>query len=163
MKKCKPPEEKIVEEETISSLCSSWQNNNLSLVFTNGCFDILHRGHMEYLYKASGKGDILFIGVNSDESVHRLKGEGRPVQDQYSRALILASLEFVDYVSIFDEDTPYELIKILQPDVLVKGGDYLPEEIVGYDIVKDKNGQVITIDYIKGYSSSEIINKYKKL
>ena len=163
MRKGISPKRKIIERKIIPSLRSDWEGKKHTVVFTNGCFDILHRGHIEYLYKAAEKGDILFIGINSDESVGRLKGKGRPFQDQYSRSLLLASLEFVDYVSVFDEDTPYELIKAVQPDFLVKGGDYLPQEIVGYDIVKAKNGQVLTIDFVQGYSSSIIIDKFKKI
>ena len=159
MKAIPIPQEKIISLENISSLKSEWKKKNRKIVFTNGCFDIIHRGHAEYLFKASQLGDILIIGLNSDESVRRLKGINRPLQDQYSRSVILASFHCVDYVCIFNEDTPYELIKTVQPDILVKGGDYNPEEIVGYDIVKAKNGEVITIDFVDGYSSSAIIRK----
>jgi len=153
------PQKKIIVKEMITDLKSDWQRKNLKVVFTNGCFDIIHRGHVEYLYQASRLGDIFFIGLNSDDSVKRLKGENRPVQDQDSRSIILASFQYVDYVCIFYEDTPYEMIKTVQPDVLVKGSDYKPEEIVGYDIVKAYKGEVVTIDFIQGYSSSSIINK----
>lgn len=129
------------------------------VVFTNGCFDIIHKGHIEYLSEASGFGDQLIIGLNSDASVTRLKGEGRPVQDENSRALILASMEFVDFVILFEEDTPLELIRQLQPEVLIKGGDYKPENIVGYDIVTQKGGEVYCLEFIDGYSSSKIISK----
>ena len=133
------------------------------VVFTNGCFDIIHRGHIEYLSKASEFGGQLIIGLNSDASVTRLKGEGRPVQDENSRALILASLEFVDFVILFEEDTPLELIRQVQPEVLIKGGDYKPEEIVGYDIVTQKGGEVYCLEFIDGYSSSKIISKLNNL
>ena len=127
------------------------------IVFTNGCFDILHRGHIEYLSKASDLGDVLIIGLNTDASVKRIKGEGRPVQDETSRALILASLRFVEAVILFDEDTPYDLISMIKPDVLVKGGDYTEETIVGADIVKAIGGEVVTIPLVEGYSTSGLI------
>jgi rfaE bifunctional protein nucleotidyltransferase chain/domain len=129
------------------------------IVFTNGCFDILHRGHIQYLAQAAGFGDSLVIGLNTDESVKKLKGPSRPYLDENARALILASLSFVAAVLLFDEETPYELIKKVQPDFLVKGGDYKVEEIVGYDIVKAMGGEVLTIELVKGYSSTSIINK----
>ncbi len=129
------------------------------IVFTNGCFDILHRGHVEYLAQAAGLGDILIIGLNSDSSVRRLKGENRPVQDEEGRAMVLAGLGFVSHVVLFDEDTPYELIKEIKPDILVKGSDYKEDDIVGADVVKAKGGKVVTIDFIDGYSTSKIIEK----
>lgn len=132
-----------------------------SIVFTNGCFDILHSGHIQYLAKAAGMGDCLVIGLNTDESVKRLKGPSRPYLDEKSRAITLAALGFVCAVVLFDEDTPYNLIRQIQPNILVKGGDYKPEEIVGYDIVKAKGGQVLTIPLVEGYSSSNVINKIK--
>ncbi len=131
------------------------------IVFTNGCFDILHKGHVEYLAKAANLGDKLIIGLNSDHSVKRLKGPGRPLNDQDTRSFILAALFFVDHVVIFDEDTPYELIKLIQPDILVKGGDYIPEEIVGYDIVKSRGGEIITIELVKDVSTTNIIKKIR--
>jgi rfaE bifunctional protein nucleotidyltransferase chain/domain len=130
-----------------------------SIVFTNGCFDILHSGHIQYLARAAALAEYLVIGLNSDESVKRLKGPSRPYLDQNSRAINLAALGFVTAVIIFEEDTPYNLIKKIQPNILVKGGDYKPEEIVGYDIVKARGGQVLTIPLIEGYSSTKIINK----
>ncbi len=132
-----------------------------TIVFTNGCFDIIHQGHIDYLSKAASLGDYLIIGLNTDASVQRLKGPERPVQDEKSRAMILASFFFVDLVVYFDEDTPYELIKAVQPDILVKGSDYHPEDIVGYDIIKAKHGKVKTIPFLEGYSTSDIINKIK--
>lgn len=131
------------------------------IVFTNGCFDVLHRGHITYLAKAAALGDVLVIGLNTDASVKRLKGPSRPVQDEDTRALILASLTFVAAVVLFDEDTPYNLIKRVQPDVLVKGGEYKVEDIVGYDVVKGKGGTVLTIDMVEGFSSTGIIQKIK--
>ena len=129
----------------------------MKIVFTNGCFDILHRGHVEYLQKAKTFGDKLIVGLNSDASVRRLKGPTRPVQDQESRKIILEALRCVDEVIIFDEDTPYELIQKIQPDVLVKGADYKPEDIVGYDIVKAKGGEVRTVEFVEGHSTSRIL------
>lgn len=129
------------------------------IVFTNGCFDILHRGHIEYLAKAANLGDVLIIGLNTDASVRKLKGENRPVQDEKSRALILSALRFVDHVILFDEDTPYELIKELQPDILVKGSDYKKHEIVGYDIVEKNGGKVETIEFVSGFSTADILEK----
>ena len=127
------------------------------IVFTNGCFDILHRGHIEYLSMARDLGVVLIIGLNTDDSVKRIKGEGRPVQDETSRALILASLRFVEAIILFDEDTPYDLISMIKPDVLVKGGDYTEETIVGADIVKANGGEVVTIPLVEGYSTSGLI------
>ncbi|MBR4803943.1 MAG: D-glycero-beta-D-manno-heptose 1-phosphate adenylyltransferase [Bacteroidales bacterium] len=126
------------------------------VVFTNGCFDLVHQGHIDYLSKARDLGDMLVVGLNTDASVRRLKGPRRPINDEYSRALLLASMVFVDYVVLFDEDTPYELIKAVQPDVLVKGSDYKPEDIVGYDIVMAKGGRVATLDFLPGFSTTAI-------
>ena len=137
---------------------SSFRSQGLRVVFTNGCFDILHRGHVEYLSKAADMGDVLVVGLNTDASVKRLKGEGRPVNNQEARALVLASLSFVDAVVFFDEDTPYELIKAIRPDVLVKGADYKPEEIVGYDIVTSYGGKVETVPLVEGYSTTKLLS-----
>jgi rfaE bifunctional protein nucleotidyltransferase chain/domain len=138
-----------------------WQFQGKKIVFTNGCFDILHLGHIDYLSKAKDLGDLLIIGLNTDESVRRIKGNNRPIQDEISRAMVLASLSFVDAVVFFGEDTPYNLIKTTQPDILVKGADYKPEDIVGYDIVKNKGGETITIEFLPGYSTSSIEAKIK--
>jgi rfaE bifunctional protein nucleotidyltransferase chain/domain len=135
-----------------------WKFQGRKVVFTNGCFDILHRGHIEYLSKARDCGDVLIIGLNTDASVRRLKGEKRPVQDEQTRALILASLRFVEGVVLFDEDTPYDLISFLKPDVLVKGGDYSRETIVGADVVEASGGEVVVIPLVEGYSTSGILN-----
>jgi rfaE bifunctional protein nucleotidyltransferase chain/domain len=153
---------KIIDIDQLDSRLAYWKFKNQKIVFTNGCFDILHRGHIEYLAQAAHFGDILIIGLNTDNSVRRLKGDARPVQDQYARALLLASLHFVNAVIYFDEDTPYELIQKVQPDILIKGSDYHVEDIVGYDIVQKKGGQVKTIDFIPGYSTTSIIEKLKK-
>lgn len=132
------------------------------VVFTNGCFDILHRGHLEYLQAAADLGDILVVGLNSDASVKRLKGENRPINNQNDRAFALASLVFVDAVIIFDEDTPLELIQRVKPNVLVKGGDYTVDSIVGADFVKGLGGDVQVIPFVDGYSTTHIIDKMKK-
>jgi rfaE bifunctional protein nucleotidyltransferase chain/domain len=153
---------KIMEtQQALQSQLALWRREKQTIVFTNGCFDILHRGHVDYLAKAADLGNKLIIGVNTDASVSKLKGPHRPIQDQESRMLILASLAFVDAVILFDEPTPYELIKLVQPDILVKGSDYQVENIVGYDIVQAKGGKIKTIDFIPGYSTSAIESKIK--
>lgn len=129
------------------------------VVFTNGCFDILHLGHVRYLKEAKAMGDILIVGLNSDASVKRLKGESRPINSEKNRAAMLAEMDFIDYIVIFEEDTPYEVIKAIEPDILVKGGDYNPDDIVGGDIVKGKGGQVLTIPLVEGQSTTNIISK----
>ena len=151
---------KIFDLAVLGNRLAMWRFLNNKIVFTNGCFDILHRGHIAYLSEARDRGDVLIIGLNSDASVQRIKGDGRPVQDEMSRALILASLRFVDAVVLFDEDTPYELIKLVKPDVLVKGGDYTEETIVGAGFVKENGGEVVTIPLVEGYSTTEIIKKF---
>ena len=151
--------QKIHTKLSLVDVLKLWKNEKV--VFTNGCFDIIHRGHVDYLSKAADLGTKLIIGVNNDASTNRLKGPNRPIQDEYTRQFILAAFEFVDAVILFDEPTPYELIKFIQPDVLVKGSDYKPEDIVGYDIVKAKNGEIITIDFIPGFSTSLIEKKIK--
>ena len=143
-------------------MLSIWQFQGKKIVFTNGCFDILHLGHIDYLSKAKDLGDLLVIGLNTDASVGRLKGENRPIQDEVSRAMVLASLGFVDAVVFFGEDTPYNLIKTTQPDILVKGADYKPEDIVGYDIITKKGGEVVTISFLPGYSTSAIESKIRQ-
>lgn len=153
---------KIIDIKNIEPYLAYWNFKNKKIVFTNGCFDILHRGHVEYLAQAANHGDILIIGLNTDNSVRRIKGEFRPVQDEYARAILLASLSFVSAVVLFDDNTPYNLIKEIQPDVLIKGSDYNIKDIVGYDIVTAKGGEVVTIDFIDGYSTTSIIEKLKK-
>lgn len=132
------------------------------IVFTNGCFDILHRGHITYLAKARQLGEILVVGLNSDDSVRRLKGPERPVNDEVARAQVLAALEIVDYVVLFEEDTPYNIIVKVKPDLLVKGGDYKIENIVGADFVQQRGGQVLTIPFVDGFSTTSIIDHLKK-
>ncbi len=155
---------KIQEGKTLERTLELWRFKLEKTVFTNGCFDLLHRGHVEYLTAAASLGDKLIIGLNSDDSVKRLnKGSSRPLQDQNSRAIILAALHYVDLVVIFDEDTPYELIKLIQPNVLVKGGDWKPEQIVGSDIVKANGGEVLSLPYLEGFSTTNIEKKIKGL
>lgn len=150
--------QKIYTSEEIGEVVKMWKDNGEVIVFTNGCFDIIHRGHIDYLSKASGLGSRLIIGLNSDSSVKRLKGHERPYQDELSRALILASMFFVDAVVLFGEDTPYNLIRRILPDVLVKGSDYRADDIVGYDIVTESGGKVATIEFLEGYSTSGIVS-----
>jgi len=130
-----------------------------NVAFTNGCFDILHRGHVDYLAKARALGDILIIGVNTDASVSRLKGPNRPIVQEDDRAAVLAALAVVDYVCLFDEDTPYELIRALVPDILVKGADWSVGDIVGKDIVEAAGGTVHTIEFLPNRSTTNIIQK----
>lgn len=136
-----------------------WKFSGDTVVFTNGCFDILHRGHITYLAQAASLGNRLVIGVNTDRSVNGLKGPGRPINPEFSRAELLAALGFVDAVILFNEETPLNLITALKPDVLVKGGDYTPETIVGADVVNANGGRVEVIPFLEGYSSTAVINK----
>ena len=131
------------------------------IVFTNGCFDLLHPGHVDYLERAKALGDILVVGLNSDSSVRRLKGDERPINTEIDRARVLAGLWCVDFVIIFNEDTPYNLIKAIEPDVLVKGGDWPIEKIVGRDIVQAKGGIVKSLNFLPGYSTTSLIDKIK--
>ena len=151
---------KILSQDSLISFRE--ENKDKKIVFTNGCFDILHVGHKRYLQQAATLGDILIVGVNSDASVKRLKGPQRPVNNEQDRAEMLSALGFIDYVTIFDEDTPYELIKKIQPDVLVKGGDYKPDEVVGKDIVEARGGKLELISFVEGKSTTNIINKINK-
>ncbi|MFT4534109.1 MAG: rfaE bifunctional protein nucleotidyltransferase chain/domain [Saprospiraceae bacterium] len=132
------------------------------IVFTNGCFDILHLGHITYLEQAKEKGDFLIVGLNSDASVKRLKGAQRPIKDEQTRASILAALSSVDMVIVFEEDTPKDLITAIKPAVLVKGGDYKKEDIVGADIVEEHGGSVEIIPFLTGHSSTDLINKINR-
>jgi len=153
---------KIVTRPELQQQVAQWQKQGLRIVFTNGCFDLLHLGHVDYLEKARQLGDKLIVGVNTDASVSRIKGPNRPLQDEMSRARIMASLLFIDLVILFDEETPYELIKSVKPDVLVKGDDYSVQNIVGHDIVLENGGEVKTIQLVKGYSTSGIVEKIRK-
>lgn len=154
--------EKFYTKESLKNLLDTWNAENKQIVFTNGCFDILHRGHVEYLCHARDLGDKLILGLNTDASVKRLgKSPERPINSEQTRATILAALECVDAIVLFDEDTPLELITFVQPDVLVKGNDYKAEDIVGYDIVTAKGGKVITIQLVDGFSTTKLIEKMK--
>ena len=149
---------KIVKLPTLKKKLAVLRKQGKKIVFTNGCFDILHLGHIEYLSKAKDLGDILIVGVNSDYSPYWLtKGPNRPINNQYARSMIVAALQFVDAVVIFNEETPLNLISEIIPDILVKGKDYKAEEIVGYDVVIMNGGDVITIDMTEGYSTTNII------
>ena len=155
-------QEKVLKGSQLDEKLKKWKAQNLKVVFTNGCFDLLHIGHLSYLMKAASFGDRLIIGLNSDDSVKRLKGESRPINAEESRALMLASLFFVDAVTVFEEDTPLNLIKTVMPDVLVKGGDYKMENIVGAQEVVENGGVVNVVDFVNGYSSSAIIEKIER-
>ena len=148
----------IKKKDEMASLCKDLKLKGKKIVFTNGCFDLLHSGHVSYLEAAKKFGDILVIGVNSDQSVKSLKGKDRPINEESERAYILAALEVVDYVVIFEEETPYELIKLIQPNTLVKGGDYKGKEIVGEDIADELK----LVEFIKGKSSTKTIKRIKQ-
>lgn len=153
---------KIIDKTELSRVSQREHFFNKKIVFTNGCFDILHPGHVYYLNQARSLGDVLIVGLNSDDSVRQLnKGAERPIHPQEERARVLASLLCVDYVCIFDEDTPLELIKIVKPDVLAKGGDYTIDKIVGADIVLQNGGKVEIIPLLEGYSTTNIVRKLK--
>lgn len=152
---------KILDEESLIRQLAIWRFLSKKIVFTNGCFDIIHLGHIVYLSRAKDLGDILLIGLNTDDSVKRLKGNNRPVNNEQERAMLLASLRFVDGIILFSEDTPYELIKKTEPDILVKGSDYKKDEIVGADIIKKYGGELVTIDFLEGYSTSSVLDKIK--
>ena len=150
------------DKEALSSKLAFWRFKGFRIVFTNGCFDILHAGHVKYLSKAASLGDILVIGLNTDKSVKRIKGENRPINSENARSLVLGASFFVDAIVYFEEETPYDLINYIQPDVLVKGSDYKKEDIVGFDIVNAKGGEIITIDFLEGFSTTNIISKLAK-
>lgn len=150
---------KIKERSELAGILERFRGAGGTVVFTNGCFDLLHCGHTRYLHEARGLGDCLVVGINSDNSVRGIKGEGRPINDQEGRAEVLAALADVDYVVPFDEPTPLKLIEALKPDVLVKGGDWRPEEIVGKDVVENGGGKVLSLPYEEKKSSTEMINR----
>ena len=153
---------KIYTLEEIKNQVSAWKQAGEEVVFTNGCFDIIHRGHIEVLAQTADLGDRLIIGLNSDSSIQKLKGKNRPIIEEQSRAILLASLSFIDAVVLFSEDTPINLISTLLPDVLAKGGDYEIETIVGHEIVQKNGGQVILVPFVDGFSSTTIIEKIRK-
>ena len=153
--------DKIFDLEFLMKNIGQWKNENKKIVFTNGCFDLIHLGHIELLARSSDLGDVLIIGVNSDLSIQKLKGENRPIIEEDSRVKQLAALEFVDAVVLFHEDTPQKLIEKIKPDVITKGGDYKAENVVGNEVVTQKNGQVVIIPLTQGYSTTSILKKIK--
>jgi rfaE bifunctional protein nucleotidyltransferase chain/domain len=155
--------EKIYTPDHLRRQVAIWRFKDKRIIFSNGCFDVLHLGHVEYLAKARDLGDILIVGLNTDDSVHRLKGIHRPVNNEEARSVSLAAFSFVDAVTLFGEDTPYELIRVIQPDILVKGKDYEGKEIVGSDIVKARGGSVVTIELTRGYSTTHTIELAQKI
>jgi rfaE bifunctional protein nucleotidyltransferase chain/domain len=150
---------KIISSELILNKVKAWKKNNQKIVFTNGCFDIIHLGHIELLAKAGDLGDKLIIGINSDLSIKSLKGEERPVLDVKSRSMIIAALNFVDAVVVFEELTPLEIIKKIQPEIIVKGGDYNEDDVVGKNFISKYDGSVIILPLTKGFSTTSILNK----
>jgi len=152
---------KIFELEELQSRIAGWRIRDEKIVFTNGCFDLLHLGHISYLSEAKALGDKLIIGLNADASVKKLKGPSRPINDSESRAMMLASFSFVDAVIFFEEETPLDLITALAPDVLAKGGDYKLNQIVGHDVVLKQGGKVEIIPFLEGYSSTKIVTRIK--
>ncbi|KOY86867.1 hypothetical protein AD998_12585 [bacterium 336/3] len=152
---------KILSLSDLQNQVKTWQSQNEKVVFSNGCFDIVHLGHIDYLEKARNLGSRLVVGLNTDTSVKRLKGEKRPIVPEYARARMLAAMEFVDAVCYFEEDTPKSLIEAICPDILVKGDDYKVENIVGADFVLAHGGEVKTISLVDGFSTSKIIDKIK--
>ncbi len=155
--------DKIVTLDQLTAKLSLLRNGSPSpvVVFTNGCFDLVHRGHVDYLSRARDLGDLLVVGLNSDTSVRRLKGPSRPVSDQQSRAEVLAAFAFVDYVVLFDDDTPLRLIESVVPDILVKGADYKPGEVVGADFVNAHGGKVELLSFVEGQSTTNLVEKMK--
>ncbi len=151
--------EKIVDTDKLQRKIARWRLKNQRIVFTNGCFDLVHAGHIEYLLEARALGDRLVIGVNADASVSRLKGAHRPIKDEQTRLLVLASFQFTDAVLLFEEDTPQYLIEIVRPDVLVKGGDWKEEQIVGSAFVRSYGGEVKSLPFLAGHSTSALEQK----
>ena len=152
---------KIKNASVLARIISGLKSKKKRIVFTNGCFDILHVGHVTYLEKAKLLGDVLVVGLNSDRSVRMIKGNGRPINKERDRAKILASLAFIDYVTVFDEETPEELIKRLEPDILVKGGDWDMNDIVGGTFVRSIGGRVVVIPFVNGCSTTSLLKKLK--
>ena len=161
MSQAKHLQTKILSFSALEGQLKKWRNANQKIVFTNGCFDLLHFGHVDYLTKARDLGDRLVVGLNTDESIKRIKGAARPINNEESRSALLAGMAYVDAVVLFDEETPINLVSMVMPDVLVKGGDYSIKEIVGHEIVLNNKGEVFTIDFVEGYSSSVLIEKIK--
>jgi len=154
-------QKKIFSLDELKTQVDSWKKSGEKIVFTNGCFDIVHRGHIEVLARTADFGDKLIIGLNSDNSIKKLKGENRPIVNEKSRALLLASLTFVDVVVLFSEETPINLISTLLPNILAKGGDYDISTIVGHEVVQNNGGEVILVPFVDGFSSTDIIDRIK--
>ncbi len=163
MQKARWIQDKILSREALVCRCNAWRTRGRGIVFTNGCFDILHYGHLDLLAKAASFGHMLVVGANTDASVRALKGPERPINHENDRAFQLASLLCVDAVTLFDEPTPLELIELILPDVLVKGGDYSIDRIVGSDVVIGRGGRVEIIPFVSGYSTTSLINRIKEL
>jgi D-glycero-beta-D-manno-heptose 1-phosphate adenylyltransferase len=153
--------DKVVDWQVATRLVQGWKAQGLEIVFTNGCFDLLHLGHLKYLAEARGLGGKLVVGINSDASVRKLKGEQRPIHGIEMRTVQMAALAFVDLVVVFEQDTPLQLIELLTPDVLVKGGDYAPEQIVGADWVVEHGGDVKSLEFVEGMSTTKLIEDMK--
>ncbi|TDQ08346.1 D-glycero-beta-D-manno-heptose 1-phosphate adenylyltransferase [Pedobacter metabolipauper] len=153
--------QKLIPKDEIAAKSAEWRLEGKKIVFTNGCFDLIHPGHIAYLTEAASLGDVLVIGVNTDQSVKKLKGEHRPINNEFSRTQLLSAMFFVDAVVLFNEDTPLELINSVEPDVLVKGGDYRIETIVGASETLQRGAEVKVLDFLPGYSSTAIIEKIK--
>ncbi len=154
--------EKIMDWQQLQKQVRAWRAAGKRIVFTNGCFDILHYGHVDYLARAAELGDRLVVALNSDASVKRLKGVARPIQQEQSRLHVMAALGFVDAVTLFEQDTPLELIRLIVPDVLVKGGDWAPEQIVGAEVVLAAGGEVKSLPFVEGFSTTAIEQKIKR-
>ena len=152
---------KIFNIKDLSEIINEWRLNGDKIVFTNGCFDLIHLGHLEILARSADLGDKLIVGINSDMSIKKIKGNSRPIIEEDSRAKQLAAIEFIDAVILFNEDTPYNLINILKPDVLTKGGDYKKNDIVGNQLINKENGEVVIIPLTQGYSTTSILEKIK--
>lgn len=152
----------LLSEDDVVNLREKYKREGKKLVFTNGCFDIIHVGHIKLLKKSKQIGDILIVGLNSDDSVRRLKGKGRPINKIKDRIEVLSAIRYVDHIIVFDEDTPYNLINRLRPDVLVKGGDYKPDDVIGRDIVEGNGGEVVILPLVKGQSTTKILDRIQK-
>jgi len=163
MKEVSLVNKKILDWESLVNQSAEWKKQGKRIVFTNGCFDILHRGHLQILTDSAAAGDILVVGLNTDASVRKLKGENRPVNEESFRALMMASIQIVDAVTLFEEDTPLQLIRVLEPDVIVKGGDYTIDQIVGGEDVLRRGGEIKIVPIVKGYSTSALIEAIQKL
>ena len=161
MKKINIIKRKIYNFDTLRDKVRQWQSKGLTVVFTNGCFDLLHYGHLHYLADARDIGDKLVVGLNSAASVRRLKGVNRPINDELTRQYMLAALDMIDAVVVFEEDTPFDLINTIKPDVLVKGGDWAVEQIVGSDIVLKNGGKVLSLPFVEGYSTTNLETKIR--